>query len=90
MMHVEPSFVLYALLLDPGCCLRAHTVLIDTVEPAEPEKRSPMQSVRALVGFQARSGVCSVEHEGACEQAAPGRSSASQSRAIAVPTGAPA
>ena len=26
-MHVEPSFVLYALLLDPGCCLRAHTVL---------------------------------------------------------------
>ena len=25
-MHAEPSFVLYALLLDPGCCLRAHTV----------------------------------------------------------------
>ena len=37
MMHVEPSFVLYALLLDPGCCLRAHTVLIEPVEPVEPE-----------------------------------------------------
>ena len=23
MLHVGPSFVLYALLLDPGCCLRA-------------------------------------------------------------------
>ena len=33
MMHVEPSFVLYALRLDPGCCLRAHTVLSGTVEP---------------------------------------------------------
>ena len=33
-MHVEPSFVLYALLLDPGCCLRAHTV-VEPVEPAE-------------------------------------------------------
>ena len=31
-------FVLYALLLDPGCCLRAHNVLIRTVEPVEPEK----------------------------------------------------
>ena len=36
-MHVEPSSVLYALLLDPGCCLRAHAVLIGTVEPVEPE-----------------------------------------------------
>ena len=33
---MEPSFVLYALLLDPGCCLRAHNVLIGTAEPAEP------------------------------------------------------
>ena len=33
MMHVEPSFVLYALRLDPGCCLRADTVLSGTVEP---------------------------------------------------------
>ena len=24
MLHVGPSFVLYALLLDPGCCPRAH------------------------------------------------------------------
>ena len=37
MMHVEPSFVLYALLLDPGCCLRARTALIEPVEPVEPE-----------------------------------------------------
>ena len=39
MMHVEPSFVLYALLLDPGCRLRAHTVLIGTVEPVELEEK---------------------------------------------------
>ena len=38
MTHVEPSFVLYALLRDPGCCLRAHTVLIEPVEPVEPER----------------------------------------------------
>ena len=37
MMRVEPSFVLYA--LDLGCCLRAHTVLSETVEPVEPEKK---------------------------------------------------
>ena len=30
-------YLLYALLLDPGCCLRAHTVLIEPVEPVEPE-----------------------------------------------------
>ena len=34
MMHVEPSFVRYALLLDPG--LRAHIVLSGTVELVEP------------------------------------------------------
>ena len=36
MMHVEPSFVLYALRLDPGCCLRAHNLLLATVETVEP------------------------------------------------------
>ena len=35
MTNVEPSFVLYALLLDPGCCLRAHITLIELVEPEE-------------------------------------------------------
>ena len=39
MMHVEPSFVFYALLLDSGCCLRAHAVVIGTVEPVEPEEK---------------------------------------------------
>ena len=42
MMHVGPSFVRNVLLLDPGCCLRAHTVLIvliGTVEPVEPEEK---------------------------------------------------
>ena len=32
---MEPSFVLCALLLDPGCCLRAHIILIELVEPEE-------------------------------------------------------
>ena len=35
---VEPSFVLYALRLNPGCCLRAHTVLRRTVEPVRKKK----------------------------------------------------
>ena len=35
MTNAEPSFVLYALLLDPGCCLRAHFVLIELVEPGQ-------------------------------------------------------
>ena len=38
MMHAEPSFALYALLLDPGCCLRAHTVLSGTVDPERKKK----------------------------------------------------
>ena len=38
MINVEPSFVLYALLLDPDCCLRAHIILIELVEP-EGKKR---------------------------------------------------
>ena len=32
MLHAGPSFVLYALLLDPGCCLRAHFELDGQVE----------------------------------------------------------
>ena len=49
MMHVEPSFVLYALLLDPGCCLRAHTVLIEPVEPVElgPKKEAVLHRSRS-------------------------------------------
>ena len=43
MINVEPSFVLYALLLDPGCCMRAHIILIELVEP-EGKKRSPPPS----------------------------------------------
>ena len=38
MINVEPSFVLYALLLDPGCCLRAHIILIELVEPEKKKK----------------------------------------------------
>ena len=40
MMHVEPSFVLHALLLDPRCCLRAHTVLNGPVEPVKKTKEN--------------------------------------------------
>jgi hypothetical protein len=39
MTNVEPSFVLYALLLDPGCCLRAHIVLIELIEPEKKKER---------------------------------------------------
>ena len=38
MINVEPSFVLYALLLDPGCCLRAHIILMKLVEPEGKKK----------------------------------------------------
>ena len=41
MINVEPSFVLYALLLDPGCCLRAHIILIELVEPEGEKKGIP-------------------------------------------------
>jgi hypothetical protein len=40
MTNVEPSLVLYALLLDPGCCLRAHITLIELVEPEGKKKIS--------------------------------------------------
>ena len=33
MPNVEPLFVLYALLLEPGGCLRAHITLFELVEP---------------------------------------------------------
>ena len=35
MPNVEHSFVLYALLLEPGGCLRAHITLFELVEPEE-------------------------------------------------------
>ena len=38
MPNVEPSFVLYALLLEPGGCLRAHITLFELVEPEGKKK----------------------------------------------------
>ena len=38
MLNVEPSFVLYALLLDPGGCLRARITLFELVEPGQMKK----------------------------------------------------
>ena len=40
MPNVEPSFVLYALLLEPGGCVRAHITLFELVEPEEEKKKS--------------------------------------------------
>ena len=48
MINVEPSFVLYALLLDPGCCLRAHITLFGLVEPGEKKKQKKRK--RAIGG----------------------------------------
>ena len=39
MPNVEYSFVLYALLLEPGGCLRAHITLFELVEPEEEKKK---------------------------------------------------
>ena len=39
MPNVEPSSVLYALLLDPGSCLGAHITLFELVEPEEEKKK---------------------------------------------------
>ena len=39
MPNVEHSFVLYALLLEPGGCLRAHITLFELVEPEREKKR---------------------------------------------------
>ena len=38
MPNVEPSFLLYALLLEPGGCLRAHITLFELVEPEGKKK----------------------------------------------------
>ena len=48
MMHVEPSFVPYALLLDLGCCLRVNIVLIKLVELVEPEEEKNAIGARCL------------------------------------------
>ena len=39
MPNVEHLFVLYALLLEPGGCLRAHITLFELVEPEGKKKR---------------------------------------------------
>ena len=39
MPKVEPSFILYALLLEPGGCLRAHITLFELVEPEKKKKK---------------------------------------------------
>ena len=40
------TFVLYALLLDPGCCLRAQIILIELVEPEGRKKTTTEATVR--------------------------------------------
>ena len=53
MMHVKPLFVLYALLLDPSCCPRAHTVLSGTVEPVLKKKEKGLAlSIRCITEDQ--------------------------------------
>ena len=47
MPNVEHSFVLYALLLEPGGCLRAHITLFELVEP-EGKKKLCLQRFWAL------------------------------------------
>ena len=42
MLHVGPSFVLYALLLDLGCCLKAH-IELDGQFGSEKEKKVCVQ-----------------------------------------------
>ena len=44
MPKVEPSFVLYALLLEPGGCLRAHITLFELVEPEEKKKAEVLKT----------------------------------------------
>ena len=39
MPNVEHSFVLYALLLEPGGCLRAHITLFELVEPQKKNEK---------------------------------------------------
>ena len=66
MMHTEPLNLQYALLLDLGCCPRAHVVLIEPVEPVEPEEKKTdkmHQVVSALPSTQNIQGV-TVHHPG--------------------------
>jgi len=44
---VEPSFVLYALLLQPGGCLRARIALFELVEPEQKKKRTTKHQRKA-------------------------------------------
>ena len=46
MIHAEPSFELYAILLDLGCWLRAHIVLSGTVETVQAGKQNISSSTR--------------------------------------------
>ena len=46
MPNVEPSFVLYALLLEPGGCLRAHITLFELVEAGEKKSILSLTGVR--------------------------------------------
>ena len=58
MPNVEHSFVLYALLLEPGGCLRAHITLFELVEPEKKKDYDSMlESADACgVGLAAVSG----------------------------------
>ena len=59
-------YVLYALLLDPGCCLRAHIILIELVEPEEKKINNGIALVDVVLcltlllagGYFAGSCVC--------------------------------
>ena len=53
MPNVEHSFVLYALLLEPGGCLRAHIPLFELVEP-EKKKVSPQLCSKCRLSVRPR------------------------------------
>ena len=55
MPNVEPSFVLYALLLEPGGCLRAHITLFELVEPEEKKKGVSCKLCRSNPGWHLQS-----------------------------------
>ena len=50
MLNVEPSFVLYALLVEPGGCLRARITRFELVEPGQ-------KKTKRFIIFHARKGV---------------------------------
>ena len=59
MPNVEHSFVLYALLLEPGGCLRAHITLFELVEPEEKKKfHSAAVCVRSAAQRSANTHCC--------------------------------